>query len=197
MRAPVRRRCDSERVDLCSVAGCERRARSRGMCGSHYGNLMRYGHAIPVRDWPLDQRLEHVGWTVTETNCWEWNGKRHTHGYGLLTAPRLGLRNARVHRLMFGLRVRPLHDDEVVRHTCDNPPCLNPDHLLAGTMQDNSRDMVARQRQWTQGRMACPKGHDLTKPGACKRDSRCVECARKRGREHARRKRAAERSARV
>ena len=35
----------------------------------------------------------------------------------------------------------------VIRHTCDNPRCVNPAHLLPGTQADNSKDMVARNRQ--------------------------------------------------
>lgn len=35
---------------------------------------------------------------------------------------------------------------EVVRHTCDNPRCINPDHLIAGTQKDNVRDMFSRGR---------------------------------------------------
>lgn len=40
---------------------------------------------------------------------------------------------------------------EVVRHTCDNPRCINPAHLLAGTQQDNMQDRLSRGR-WSGGR---------------------------------------------
>ena len=35
----------------------------------------------------------------------------------------------------------------VVRHTCDNPRCINPEHLLIGTREDNMQDMTTRNRQ--------------------------------------------------
>jgi len=34
----------------------------------------------------------------------------------------------------------------IVRHSCDNPPCVNPDHLLIGTSADNTQDMLDRGR---------------------------------------------------
>lgn len=49
----------------------------------------------------------------------------------------------------------------MVRHTCDNPPCCNPNHLVAGTAAENSADMVARGRHWTQVRPErIPRGED-------------------------------------
>ena len=53
------------------------------------------------------------------------------------------------HRLVYidthGLRLEDIAD-RVVRHRCDNPGCLNPDHLELGTQADNSRDMWERTR---------------------------------------------------
>ena len=182
-------------VILCAVPDCERPVRSREWCHRHYENVRKYGHAIPVRDLPLKERLELVGWDVTETGCWEWRGTRNDQGYGLITAPRLNLDGARVHRLMYELHVGPLGDLQGC-HRCDNPPCCNPAHIFPGTGADNMADMVAKGRHRHQGRTECPNGHDVTTEGATRvvrREGRtskiCVVCARERNRRYAERKR--------
>lgn len=55
------------------------------------------------------------------------------------------------HRVAYKLAKGEIPDGLVVRHSCDNPPCVNPDHLLVGTFADNSGDMVDRGRS-TKGR---------------------------------------------
>jgi hypothetical protein len=162
------------------VADCDRAARSGGLCNRHYENLRLYGDPIPQRDRPLAERIREVGWTVTPSGCWEWNGARNEHGYGLFRALRQGVEGARAHRIVYEhLTGVTIPDGKVLRHKCDNPPCVNPAHLIPGTQQDNIDDMVARRRHYQHGRTVCNEGHDLTQPGATKEyydGSRCVKC---------------------
>jgi hypothetical protein len=87
--------------------------------------------------------------------CWEWTGKaRHPFGYGVFG---LGTRQAgtmQAHRFSYQLYVGPIPDGMCVLHKCDNPPCVNPDHLFLGTRADNNHDMIAkgRYRGWNAAR---------------------------------------------
>ena len=156
---------------MCSVEGCDRKAKARGMCHRHYQNATKYGSAVPRRDRPLRDRLEEVGWTVTESGCWEWSGGRREGGYGAFTAERLGYKRAGAHRAMYESEHGAVPPEQVVRHSCDNPPCVNPDHLLLGTHADNMGDMAERRRSghlWENHGNVCRNGHDVTLPGTVK-----------------------------
>ena len=78
--------------------------------------------------------------------CIEHTQKGDSGGYARSTC---GGRTVVLHRLVYiryyNLDLADIHG-MVIRHTCDNPRCINPDHLLLGTQQDNMDDRCARQR---------------------------------------------------
>jgi len=75
--------------------------------------------------------------------CWEWTGARTRGGYGHIGA---GRRTLKAHRVAWEIANGPIPDGMVVRHKCNNPPCVRPLHLELGTHADNNRDMAARCR---------------------------------------------------
>lgn len=76
------------------------------------------------------------------SGCWRWTSTLDKDGYGVLT---VDSRKRKAHRLALELRGVDVQG-KVVRHSCDNPPCVNPDHLLVGSQQDNVNDKVLRNR---------------------------------------------------
>lgn len=90
--------------------------------------------------------------------CWEWWGTRLQSNYGVV---RYQGRYQLVHRVVYRFFKGKIKDGMLVCHTCDNPPCCNPDHLFQGTHQDNSDDMIAKGRQFTGYDTRLPK-HNWT-----------------------------------
>lgn len=78
------------------------------------------------------------------TECIEWSGARDRCGYGRRMVAN---QNCLVHRLVaaehYGAEAIK---GKVVMHTCDNPACMNIDHLRIGSQADNVRDMVSKGR---------------------------------------------------
>ena len=98
---------------------------------------------------PFESQLD-----AMPNGCIIWTGKLDKDGYGS-RGSRYGERRA--HRHAYHLKHGPIPKGSVVRHTCDNPKCCNPDHLILGSHVDNIQDKVIRDRQAKGARIARAK----------------------------------------
>lgn len=71
--------------------------------------------------------------------CWLWTGTRTKLGYGRLTYQGA---NCKAHRLAWELANGPIPSGMGILHRCNNPSCVNPDHLYPGNQAQNYHDMV-------------------------------------------------------
>lgn len=83
------------------------------------------------------------------TGCWLWTGPSNSKGYGKTThgfMPSGAGRIVLAHRMAWIIRFGSIPDGLCVLHRCDNPPCVNTDHLFLGTQGDNSTDKARKCR---------------------------------------------------
>lgn len=128
----------------CSEPECGLKIRACGLCAKHYRRLGLYGSPEGgkfLSGGNVEDRLRFIGWIVTDTGCWEWNGSRRGTGYGRLF---VSGRATATHRLAYETWVGPIPKGLLIRHKCDNPPCMNPTHLETGTHLDNAQDRESR-----------------------------------------------------
>ena len=101
---------------------------------------------------PKERFLAHVDKT---DSCWIWTGYKDEKGYGSFNMGNKETMGA--HRASYLLFKGPLEHGALVCHECDNPSCVNPNHLWAGTYQDNVDDMFSKGRNRTLSGEACHK----------------------------------------
>jgi len=79
----------------------------------------------------------------TSGSCHTWTGSVDDSGYGTF---RFNGKTHKAHRVAWRIYFGPIPDGLCVCHSCDNPPCVNPDHLWLGTNTDNIHDKERKGR---------------------------------------------------
>lgn len=102
------------------------------------------------RTWHMGVEARFHFYTLKTESCWLWQGA--TYGAGRYGAFYNGQKTVGAHRYSYELHHGPLPEGLLVCHACDNPICVNPEHLFAGSTADNNKDRDLK------GRSRYPRG---------------------------------------
>lgn len=126
-------------MKICSVDGCNKPKKSKGLCEMHYCRLRRNGSLYLKNNHAKKIEIE-----IKENSCIECTShQKLSTGYYLYM---VNYNRKSLHRHVYEEMFGEIPEGLVVRHKCDNRGCINPEHLELGTHLDNSQDMVKRNR---------------------------------------------------
>jgi hypothetical protein len=129
----------------CSEPGCKRKYHGNGYCKPHLDKHVWAGTLVLAPVATRKEKLQLYSKLNEKTGCWEWIRTKHTFGYGKIWDPDLKTK-VYAHRASYEDYVGAIPQGLSVLHRCDNPTCINPDHLFLGTQGDNVRDCADKMR---------------------------------------------------
>ncbi len=131
----------------CSIPNCVKKAAGRGWCHAHYRRWRKNGSPTAVKrpSGPMGkgERFDLQYIAVPESGCWLWTGTLSINGYGQFGD---NYRTRGAHRVSYEMHKGPIPPGAYILHKCDVKSCVNPEHLYAGSAQDNRDDAERRNR---------------------------------------------------
>jgi hypothetical protein len=136
-------------MSVCSVEGCGRAHYARGVCEKHYQRWTRTGtlESGPKARGSLDERFRTKVRFAGDDECWEWQGAKTARGYGVIQEAGKGSPNLLAHRVSYQIVNGKPPVGLNILHSCDNPGCVNPRHLRAGSQSENILEAFERKRK--------------------------------------------------
>ena len=163
---------------LCSVEQCGRKHYALGYCAMHRARVLTRGTTEPRPRLSLTtpeylRRYMSDRATPCASGCIEWNGGRSGDRYGTV---RVDGRDRGAHRVSLCLATgKPIDHPLHALHSCDNPGCINPEHLRWGTPQENADDISIRHRM--------PRGSQRPESKLTENDVRFIRASKRPTRE--------------
>jgi hypothetical protein len=139
---------------VCCIKECDKESHALGLCINHYRLNKKYGspvvmerHSGHFHGKPADERFA-MQVKAQPNGCLHWIGGRDQDGYGCMRGEAAGQMHYRAHRWSWSFHNdRPIPPRGHICHTCDDPRCVNPDHLFLGDALINMQDKIAKGRQ--------------------------------------------------
>lgn len=121
---------------------CDAPVKSKNLCRKHYYRQWSSRQPRATRDMTDDERFDYYT-APSPFGCLLWTGSVRNSKYGQFLA---GGKSWSAHRYAYQRAHGPIPAGLFVCHRCDEPRCVNPEHLFLGTHDDNTVDMVKKAR---------------------------------------------------